>query len=73
MKRVIFCSPVSGEVIDIVRGDKRKKYLEVVIKADSEISYEEFTTATSNNLSREQIIEDYVKSWYLAICSTKTV
>ena len=60
-EKINFCSPVSGEIIDIVRGDKRK-ILEVVIQADSEISYEEFTTATSNNLSREQIIEEMLKA-----------
>ena len=54
-EKINFCSPVSGELIDIVRGDKRK-ILEVVIQADSEISYEEFTTSSSNNLSSEQII-----------------
>ena len=60
-EKINFCSPVSGELTDIVRGDKRK-ILEVVIQADSEISYEEFTTATSNNLSREQIIEEMLKA-----------
>ena len=60
-EKINFCSPVSGELTDIVRGDKRK-ILEVVIQADSEISYEEFTTETSNNLSREQIIKEMLKA-----------
>ena len=60
-EKINFCSPVSGELTDIVRGDKRK-ILEVVIQADSEISYEEFPTATSNNLSREQIIKEMLKA-----------
>jgi len=54
--KVNFSSPVSGEVAAIVRGAKRK-ILEVVIKADTEIAYEDFAIATSDSLSREQIID----------------
>ena len=54
--KVNFSSPVSGEVAAIVRGAKRK-ILEVVIKADAEIAYEDFAIATSDSLSREQIID----------------
>jgi len=54
--KVNFCSPVSGEVTDIVRGDKRR-ILEVLIKSDEEIKYESFPVKKSNELSREQIIE----------------
>jgi Na+-transporting NADH:ubiquinone oxidoreductase subunit A len=53
---VIIASPVSGEVSEIRRGDKRK-ILSVVIKADAEITYIEFSKAEAKNLSREQIIE----------------
>jgi len=59
--KVNFCSPVSGEVTDIVRGAKRK-ILEVVLKADAEISFKAFTTATADSLSREQIIESMLKA-----------
>ena len=48
-------SPVSGEVTEIRRGEKRK-ILEVVIKADAEISFIEFPKADVKNLSRDQII-----------------
>ena len=48
-------SPVSGEVTEIRRGEKRK-ILEVVIKADAEISFIEFPKADAKDLSREQII-----------------
>ena len=41
-----FCSPVSGEVVDIVRGAKRK-VLEIVLKSDAKIVYEGFATATA--------------------------
>ena len=59
--KVNFCSPVSGEVVDIVRGAKRK-VLEIVLKADAEIVYEGFTTATAASLSREQIIDAMLKA-----------
>ena len=38
---VKFTAPVSGVVLDICRGDKRK-ILEVIIEADSEIQYKAF-------------------------------
>lgn len=55
------CSPVSGEVIEIVRGEKRK-ILEVKILADREISYIAFDKANPNELSREAIIEALLNS-----------
>ena len=59
--KVNFCSPVSGEITAIVRGEKRR-ILEVVIKADAEILYESFTTANATDLSREQIIDGMLKA-----------
>jgi len=59
--KVNFCAPVSGEVIDIVRGAKRK-ILELVLKADAVIAYEQFTTDTAKNISREQIINTMLKA-----------
>jgi len=59
-EKVNFCSPVSGEVTDIIRGDKRR-ILEVVIKADTEITYKDFTIASADSLSREQIIDTMLK------------
>ena len=59
--KVNFCSPVSGEVIDIVRGKKRR-ILEIVLKADAEIVYEMFNPATVESLSREQIIDTMLKA-----------
>ena len=53
---VIIASPVSGQVSEIRRGEKRK-ILSVVVKADAEITYKEFPKAEAKNLSREQIIE----------------
>ena len=55
-ERIKFCSPVSGTVQDIVRGDKRR-ILEVIIKSDSEIKYISHSPANPKDLSREQIID----------------
>src|SRR5688500_6302262 len=51
-----FCSPVSGEVLEIVRGDKRK-LLEVRILSDKAISYVSFPINHPDTLSREAIVE----------------
>lgn len=59
--KVNFSAPVSGEVIDIVRGAKRK-ILEVVLKADAVIEYEHFTSDTAKSISREQIINTMLKA-----------
>ena len=59
--KVNFCAPVSGEVIDIVRGAKRK-ILEVVLKPDNVIDYKQFTTASAKSISREQIIDSMLKA-----------
>ncbi|MEO7264274.1 MAG: Na(+)-translocating NADH-quinone reductase subunit A [Ferruginibacter sp.] len=56
-----FSSPVSGEVIEIVRGEKRK-LLEIKILADKEISYLDFNKANPEDLSREVIIEKILNS-----------
>ncbi|MEP7110426.1 MAG: Na(+)-translocating NADH-quinone reductase subunit A [Ferruginibacter sp.] len=51
-----FSSPVSGEVIEIVRGEKRK-ILKVKILADKEIKYVTQDKANPSELSRENIVE----------------
>lgn len=56
-----FCSPVSGEVIEILRGEKRK-ILEVKILADKEVSYAAFGKANPNELDREAIIDTLLSS-----------
>jgi Na+-transporting NADH:ubiquinone oxidoreductase subunit A len=60
-EKLVYTSPVSGEVADIVRGEKRR-ILEVLIRADKEIQYESFKQADPNSLSREEIIEEMLKS-----------
>ncbi len=59
MEKVKYTAPVSGEVVEIRRGDKRK-LLEIRILADKKIEYEtfkEFSVSEIDNLSREQARE----------------
>lgn len=56
-----FVAPVSGKVIAVNRGERRK-ILEVVIQADSETQYQEFKKADPNSLSREEVKEEMLKS-----------
>jgi len=56
MEKVKYTSPVSGEVVEILRGEKRK-LLEIRILADKKIDYEtfkQFSVSEINNLSKEQ-------------------
>ena len=55
-ENVMICSPVSGEVVEVKRGAKRK-LLEVKILADKQIEYEQFksySVSELKNLSREE-------------------
>ncbi len=51
---VKFCSPVSGEVIDIIRGEKRK-ILEIIIKPDGKQNTETFDIPDINDAKAEDI------------------
>ena len=53
---VIYAAPVSGEVIEIKRGAKRA-ITEVIIKADSEVTFKENTVPNLENASREDIVK----------------
>ena len=58
----LFCSPVSGEVVEIIRGEKRK-LLEIKVLADQEISYENLGTKTEiAALDREAVVNGLLKS-----------
>lgn len=59
--RIKFCSPVSGEIAEIVRGAKRK-ILAIRILADSETAYRDMGKANPSDLSREQVIEKVLNS-----------
>ncbi len=53
---ILFASPVSGTVAEVVRGEKRK-LLEVRIKADADQEYVDFGVKKVSELSAEQIRE----------------
>jgi Na+-transporting NADH:ubiquinone oxidoreductase subunit A len=50
------CSPVSGEVVEILRGEKRV-ILEIKILADLQIKYAPFLKSNLNDLRREEVVE----------------
>ncbi len=58
--KIIFPSPVSGEVIEVKRGEKRK-ILEIQVLADTEQIYEDYGTKDPASMNREQVI-DYLTS-----------
>jgi Na+-transporting NADH:ubiquinone oxidoreductase subunit A len=58
MDSVMYVAPVSGEIVEIKRGEKRK-LLEIKILADKEISYESFEkydAAGISALSKEEVV-----------------
>ncbi len=55
-EKVKFTSPVSGEVVEVKRGEKRK-LLQIVILADKEINYKDFQAADPNRISADEIID----------------
>lgn len=59
--QVKFCSPVSGEVAQVIRGAKRK-ILEVRVLADKETRYEDFGAADPTTLEREEIVSKLAAS-----------
>lgn len=61
LPEVKFSSPVSGEVAEVRRGDRRK-LLEIVVKADSEVQHEDFGKADPASLSREDILSKILNS-----------
>jgi len=60
-EQVHFTSPVSGEVTEIRRGERRV-IQEIIIKADATIEYESFKTGNPSSLSKEEIIEILLQS-----------
>ncbi len=55
-ERVLFPSPVSGKVVEVVRGERRK-VLEIRIEADKEQSYQDFGTKNPEQMTGEQVKE----------------
>ena len=63
-EKIMYCSPVSGEVIDIIRGDKRRLE-EIRILPDKEVKFlnhKKYTEKDISKLSREDIIDHLSKS-----------
>lgn len=59
--RVLFTSPVSGVVSAVNRGEKRK-LLNVVVDADAQQVYEEFSKVDLRKSSREEIVDTLLAS-----------
>lgn len=49
-EHVMYASPVSGEIVEIKRGEKRK-VLEIKILADKEVEFEKFKSYSSSDLT----------------------
>lgn len=60
-ERVLWTSPVSGEVAEVVRGDKRR-VLEVRLLADAETRYVDMGTGDPATMNRETIVQKLLKS-----------
>lgn len=58
---IVFCTPVSGEVVEVRRGDRRV-IEEVVVKTTGNVDYEQFEAANPAQLTREQVVEKLLKS-----------
>ncbi|MEC7857903.1 MAG: Na(+)-translocating NADH-quinone reductase subunit A [Bacteroidota bacterium] len=61
---IMYCSPVSGEVIDVIRGEKRRLE-EIRILPDKKNKYIEhkaFNSSDIKSLSREKIVKHLAKS-----------
>ncbi len=61
---IMYCSPVSGEIVEINRGEKRK-LLEIRILADADNQYESFSKFSISDLkglSKEDTIQQMLKS-----------
>jgi Na+-transporting NADH:ubiquinone oxidoreductase subunit A len=60
-EQVMFTSPVSGELVEVVRGAKRK-ILEIKVLADKEIAHEDFGKGDPKEMSREDVLDKLLKS-----------
>ncbi|MBK8497252.1 MAG: Na(+)-translocating NADH-quinone reductase subunit A [Flavobacteriales bacterium] len=60
-ERVVWTSPVSGEVAEVVRGEKRR-ILQVRVLADATLRYEDFGAGDPSGMNRETIVQKLLKS-----------
>ena len=63
-ENIMYCSPVSGEVIDIIRGDKRRLEEIRILpdKTNKFLNHKKYSEKEIQNLSREDIIDNLTKS-----------
>ena len=63
-ENVMYCSPVSGEVIDIIRGDKRRLEEIRILpdKTNKFLNHKKYSEKEIQKLSREDIIDNLTKS-----------
>ena len=63
-ENVMYCSPVSGEVIDIIRGDKRRLEEIRILpdKTNKFLNHKKYSEKEVQNLNREDIIDILAKS-----------
>jgi|688.fasta_scaffold03544_18 Na+-transporting NADH:ubiquinone oxidoreductase subunit A len=60
-ERVVYTSPVSGEVAEVVRGEKRR-VLEVRVLADAQCTHEDFGAGDASSMNRETVMQKLLKS-----------
>jgi Na+-transporting NADH:ubiquinone oxidoreductase subunit A len=61
LPQIKFCSPVSGKVRSVERGERRR-ILEVIIEADPDIQYVDFKSTKPSGMSRDEIITKLLDS-----------
>ena len=63
-ENIMYCSPVSGEVIDIIRGDKRRLEEIRILpdKTNKFLNHKKYSEKEIQKLSREDIIDNLTKS-----------
>lgn len=58
---ILYTAPVSGEVTEIRRGEKRS-IVEVVILADKQVTFKNFGVMNPNAVNREQVVKRMLES-----------
>jgi len=58
---IVFTAPISGTLLEIRRGERRK-ILELIIKPDEKLEYEQFKSGSANDFSKEEITDQLIKS-----------
>jgi Na+-transporting NADH:ubiquinone oxidoreductase subunit A len=61
MPEIKFCSPVSGTVKSVERGERRR-ILEVVVESGRDMQYIDFKPAKPSDLNREEIVNKLLES-----------